>query len=132
MKIFMYLTAHNVEITVDRKNKGEHYRGIWIMFPKYKPLSYWLLLTAKRVNGRTIFTFQRKVGQEMGIKNFLKTLTGSRSPMNIEQLKTVYIITNGGYEKQIDALKDAAIIEQILDKGQVIQIESIIVKKEQR
>lgn len=66
----------------------------------------------------------------MGIKNFLKTLTGSRSSMNIEQFKSVYVITIGGYEKQIDAIKDAAIIEQILDKGQVIQIESIIVKKE--
>lgn len=66
----------------------------------------------------------------MGIKNFLKTLAGSRSSMNMEQLKTVYIITIGVYEKQIDAIKDAAIIEQILDKGQVIQIESIIVKKE--
>lgn len=66
----------------------------------------------------------------MGIKNFLKTLTGSRSSMNIEQLKPVYVITIGGYEKQIDAIKDAAFIEQILDKGQVIQIESIIVKKE--
>lgn len=62
MKIFMCLIAHNVEITVDRKNKGEHYRGIWIMFPKHKLLSYWLLLTAKRVNGRTVFTFQRRVG----------------------------------------------------------------------
>lgn len=66
----------------------------------------------------------------MGIKNFLKTLTGSRSSMNIEQLKPVYVITIGVYEKQIDAIKDAAFIEQILDKGQVIQIESIIVKKE--
>lgn len=66
----------------------------------------------------------------MGIKNFLKTLTGSRSSMNIEQFKPAYVITIGGYEKQIDAIKDASIIEQILDKGQVIQIESIIVKKE--
>ena len=66
----------------------------------------------------------------MGIKNFLKTLTDSRSSMNIEQFKPVYVITIGRYEKQIDAIKDAAIIEQILDKGQVIQIESIIVKKE--
>lgn len=66
----------------------------------------------------------------MGIKNFLKTLTGSCLSMNMEQFKPVYVITIGGYEKQIDAIKDAAIIEQILDKGQVIQIESIIVKKE--
>lgn len=66
----------------------------------------------------------------MGIKNFLKTLTGSRSSMNIEQFKSVYVITIGVYEKQIDAIKDAAMVEQILDKGQVIQIESIIVKKE--
>lgn len=66
----------------------------------------------------------------MGIKNFLKTLTDSRSSMNIEQFKSVYVITIGRYEKQIDAIKDAAFIEQILDKGQVIQIESIIVKKE--
>lgn len=66
----------------------------------------------------------------MGIKNFLKTLTGSRLSMNIEQLKPVYVITIGGYEKQIDAIKDAAFIEQILDKGYEIQIESIIVKKE--
>ena len=132
MKIFLCLIAHNVEITVDRKNKGEHYRGIWIMFPEHKLLSYWMLLTAKRINGRTVFAFQRKVGQEMGIKNFLKTLTGSRLSMNIEQLKPVYVITIGGYEKQIDAIKDAAFIEQILDKGYEIQIESIIVKKEQR
>lgn len=66
----------------------------------------------------------------MGIKNFLKTLTDSRSSMNIEQFKPVYVITIGVYEKQIDAIKDAAFIEQILVKGQVIQIESIIVKKE--
>ncbi len=66
----------------------------------------------------------------MGIKNFLKTLTDSRLSMNIEQLKPVYVITIGGYEKQIDAIKDAAFIEQILDKGYEIQIESIIVKKE--
>lgn len=62
MKIFLCLIAHNVEITVDHKNKWEHYRGIWIMFPKHKLLSYWLLLTAERVNGRTVFTFQKKVG----------------------------------------------------------------------
>lgn len=66
----------------------------------------------------------------MSIQSFLKMLIGSRSSMNMEQFKSVYVITIGGYEKQIDAIKDAAIIEQILDKGQVIQIESIIVKKE--
>lgn len=66
----------------------------------------------------------------MDIKNFLKTLTGSRSSMNIEQFKPVYVITIGVYEKQIDAIKDAAIIEQMVDKGYEIQIESIIVKKE--
>lgn len=66
----------------------------------------------------------------MDIKSFLKTLTGCRQSINMEQLKTVYVITIGGYEKQINAIKDAAIIEHILDKGQVIQIESIIVKKE--
>lgn len=66
----------------------------------------------------------------MSIQSFLKMLIGSRSSMNMEQLKPVYVITIGGYEKQIDAIKDAAFIEQILDKGQVIQIESIIVKKE--
>lgn len=66
----------------------------------------------------------------MDIKNFLKTLTICQSSINIERLKLVYVITIGGYEKQIDAIKDAAFIEQIIDKGQVIQIESIIVKKE--
>lgn len=66
----------------------------------------------------------------MSIQSFLKMLIGSRSSMNMEQLKPVYIITIGVYEKQIDAIKDAAMVEQILDKGQVIQIESIIVKKE--
>lgn len=66
----------------------------------------------------------------MSIQSFLKMLIGSRSSMNMEQLKPVYVITIGGYEKQIDAIKDAAFIEQILDKGQVIQIESIIVKKD--
>lgn len=66
----------------------------------------------------------------MSIQNFLKMLIGSRSSMNMEQLKPVYVITIGGYEKQIDAIKDAVMVEQILDKGQVIQIESIIVKKE--
>lgn len=66
----------------------------------------------------------------MSIQNFLKMLIGSRSSMNMERLKPVYVITIGVYEKQIDAIKDAAFIEQILDKGQVIQIESIIVKKE--
>lgn len=66
----------------------------------------------------------------MGIKNFLKTLTGSRSSMNIEQFKSVYVITIGVYEKQFDAIKDAALIEQMVNKGYGIQIESILVKKE--
>lgn len=66
----------------------------------------------------------------MSIQSFLKMLIGSRSSMSMKQLKPVYVITIGVYEKQIDAIKDAATIEQILDKGQVIQIESIIVKKE--
>ena len=66
----------------------------------------------------------------MSIQSFLRMLIGSRSSMNMEQFKSVHVITIGVYEKQIDAIKDAAIIEQILDKGQVIQIESIIVKKE--
>lgn len=66
----------------------------------------------------------------MDIKSFLKTLTGCRQSINMEQLKQVYVITIGVYEKQIDAIKDAAIIEQMVDKDFEIQIESIIVKKE--
>lgn len=57
-------------------------------------------------------------------------LIGSRSSMNMEQLKLVYVITIGEYEKQIDAIKDAALIEQMVNKGYEIQIKSILVKKE--
>lgn len=65
----------------------------------------------------------------MSIQSFLKMLIGSRSSMNMEQLKPVYVITIGGYEKQIDAIKDAALIEQIVDKKIGIQIKAILVNK---
>lgn len=65
----------------------------------------------------------------MSIQSFLKMLIGSRSSMNMEQLKPVYVITIGVYEKQIDAIKDAAIIEQMVDKKTGIQIKAILVNK---
>lgn len=64
------------------------------------------------------------------IKLFFRTLLKKPSVKYTGRLKVIYVITIGGYEKQIDAIKDAAFIEQILDKGYEIQIESIIVKKE--
>lgn len=63
------------------------------------------------------------------IKLFFRTLLKKRSVKYTERLKPVYTITIGLYEKQIDAIKDAARIEKIVNKKTGIQIKAILVNK---
>ena len=65
----------------------------------------------------------------MDIKHCLKMLLKKRSARNTERLTQVYTICIGMYEKQVDAIKDAANIEQIIDSRHEINIKAILVKK---
>jgi len=64
----------------------------------------------------------------MDIKHCLKNLLKKRSA-NTERLTQVYTICVGLYEKQIDAIKDAAIIERTIENRPEINIKAILVKK---
>ena len=51
--LLLCLIGDGAEIVLDvKKEKGKHYRGVWIMFPENGLLTYWVYLKCQRNAGR--------------------------------------------------------------------------------